>query len=263
VGGAVREARQAPDAKWLLAAAYDRAAEGFARAADRWVYRYLAGPLMDALGRIDGAVLDVAAGAGAARRHFPDAVALDLSLGQLRHNPARRRVRADAESLPFRDRSFDAAVCLFGINHVSDPGAALGEMARLAPVVGVTTWARPEPPYAPKQVVLEVLGRRTGRRRSPTGELLDALGERVGSVDAVVALLERVGLDATVEEATVVVPWPGIDAFLDYRLSMPSSAGLVSDAAALRCEAAAALAAIPEHELDWRARLIVGVGRRN
>ena len=36
----------------------------------------------------------------------------------------------------------------------------------------------------------------------------------------------------------------GIEAFLDYRLSMASAAGLVSDTAALRRDAAAALAAL-------------------
>lgn len=59
----------------------------------------------------------------------------------------------------------------------------------------------------------------------------------------------------------VLVPWPGIEAFLDYRLSMASAAGLVSDTAALRRDAAA-LAALPERQLDWHAALIVGVGRR-
>ncbi len=256
------DATRAWDDKRLVASAYDRSAEGFAHAADRLVYRFLARPVVEAVGRVDGALLDVAAGVGAAGRHFPDGVALDLSVGQLRHNPARRRVRADAEHLPFRDGSFAAAVCVFGINHFPDPRAALAEMARIAPIVGVATWARPESPYAPKQVVLDALARHAGRRRSPAGELLDALGERVGSVDVVAALLGGAGLDATVEEATVVVPWPGIDSFLDYRLSMASTAGLVVDAAALRRDAAAALAAIPESELDWHARLIVGVGRR-
>jgi hypothetical protein len=67
-------------------------------------------------------------------------------------------------------------------------------------------------------------------------------------------------MDAAVEQVTVRVPWPGIEAFLDYRLSMASAAGLVGDTAALRRNAAAALAALPERQLDWHAALIVGVG---
>jgi hypothetical protein len=107
-----------------------------------------------------------------------------------------------------------------------------------------------------------VLAHHAGRARSPAGELVDALGERVGSVDAVAGLLRDAGLDAGVEQATVLVPWPGIEAFLDYRLSMASAAGLVGDTAALRRDAAAALAALPERQLDWHAALIVGLGRR-
>jgi ubiquinone/menaquinone biosynthesis C-methylase UbiE len=94
-------------------------------------------------------------------------------MGQLRHNRAARRVQADAERLPFRDGSFAPAVCAFGINHFLDPHAAVSEMARVASLVGVATWSRPEPPYAPKQAVLEVLTRYTGRARSPSGELVD------------------------------------------------------------------------------------------
>lgn len=249
-------------AKRSVATAYDESADSFADAADRHVYRHLGRPLFDALGVVHGPVLDLAAGTGAAGRHFTDVVALDLSAGQLRHNPARRRVCADAERLPFRDSAFATAVCLFGINHFPDPATAVREMARVSPVVGLTTWARPEPSFAPKQVVLDALARHTGRTRSPAGEIIDVLGERVGSVEAVRALLETVGLEAVVHPATALVPWPGIEPFLDYRLSMASTAGLVTDATALRREIAAVLATLPESELDWDAALIVGVGRR-
>ena len=250
------------DAKRLLAAAYDKSADNFADAADRLMYRHLARSLVDAVGVAQGPVLDVAAGTGAAGRHFTETVALDASLGQLRHNPARQRVSADAERLPFRDNSLAAAVCLFGINHFPNPATAVSEMARIAPVVGLTTWAKPEPSYAPKQVVLDVLGRHAGRTRSSVGEVIDALGERVGSAQAVRTLLESVGLKVVVERVTVLVPWPGIEPFLDYRLSMASTAGLVTDVTAVRREARAVLAAPPEDELDWHAALIVGVGRR-
>jgi ubiquinone/menaquinone biosynthesis C-methylase UbiE len=252
----------ASDTKRLVANAYDRSSDGFAGAADRVVYRYLAQPLVDTLGTVQGAVLDVAAGAGAAGRQFDDTVALDLSLGQLRHNPARKRVRADAERLPFRADTFPAAVCVFGINHFPDPAAAVSEMAHVAPVVGLATWARPEPRYAPKTIVLNTLERHAGRCRSTMGEVVDSLADRVGSVAAVAGLLERAGLNAAVEPVTVTIPWPGIEAFLDYRLSMASTAGLVADEHAVRQEAAAALASLAEDELDWHAAVIVGVGQR-
>jgi SAM-dependent methyltransferase len=125
----------------LAASCYDRAASRFAAAADQHVYRLLADPLVKALHdtaatRI-GNVLDVAAGTGAVGRSFPEVVALDVSVEQLRHNPSARRVRADGRHLPFRDASCVAAVCGFGINHVADPAALISEMARVAPVVGV------------------------------------------------------------------------------------------------------------------------------
>jgi hypothetical protein len=55
----------------------------------------------------------------------------------------------------------------------------------------------------------------------------------------------------------------GSSVSLDYRLSMASTAGLVTDATALRRETAAVLASLPESELHWDAALIVGVGRRH
>src|SRR5688572_730030 len=119
----------------LVAEAYHRAAPTFARAADPFVYDTLAGLLAAAiderLGRCSGPVLDVAAGSGAFGRRFRDVVALDVAAGQLAVNGAAIRVRADAEVLPFRDDSFAAAGCSFGINHLLDPAAAVREMARV------------------------------------------------------------------------------------------------------------------------------------
>ena len=247
----------------LVTASYDRAAPGFAAAADLHVYRLLAAPLVAAVARVVDVstvtVLDVAAGTGAVGRHFPRAVAVDLSLEQLRHNVARLRVRADAQDIPFRARSFAAAVCGFGVNHVANPAALVREMARVAAVVGVSTWQRPEVPYLPKQVVFEVLARRAGAARSAAGLLLDRYTEAVGSVDAVATLLRSSGVPGVVEVAEVEVPWPGIDAYLDYRLSMPSSARVVDDDE-LRTELRDALGALPADTLVWRPRIIVGVG---
>src|SRR4029453_10424900 len=166
-----------------------------------------------------GPVLDVAAGSGALGRLLPDAVALDLSAAQLRHNPLAARLQGDAERLPFRDDAFAAAGCAFGINHFPDPGAALAEMARVAPLVGVLTWTRPEAPYLPKQAVMEVLARRAGSDRTLVGTLADERGERVGPPAAVRSLLEGAGLRPDVREVRVDLPWPGAAAFVDYRLA--------------------------------------------
>jgi SAM-dependent methyltransferase len=249
-------------AKRLFAEAYDASASGFAASADRLVYAYLARPLARVLAGTGGPVLDVAAGSGALGRLLPAAVALDLSAAQLRHNPLAARLQGDAERLPFRDGSFAAAGCAFGINHFPDPGAALAEMARVAPLVGVLTWTRPEPPYRPKQAVLEVVARRAGADRTLAGRLADELGERVGSPAAVRSLLEGAGLEADVAEVEVDLPWPGAAAFVDYRLATVGVAGLVDDLAAVRREAIAAVAALPPDTLPWTPRLVLGVGRR-
>jgi SAM-dependent methyltransferase len=174
-------------------------------------------------------VLDVAAGSGALGRLLPAAVALDLSAAQLRHNPLPARLQGDAERLPFRDDAFAAAGCAFGINHFPDPGAGLAEMARVAPLVGVLSWVRPEAPYRPKQAVMEVVARHAGSDRTTAGVLADELGERVGSAAAVRALLDGAGLRCEVAEVSVDLPWPGAAAFVDYRLATVGVAGLVDD----------------------------------
>jgi SAM-dependent methyltransferase len=249
-------------AKRLFAAAYDASASGFAASADRLVYAYLSRPLARALAGARGPVLDVASGSGALGRLLPSVVALDLSAEQLRHNPLAARVLGDAERLPFADGAFAAAGCAFGINHFPDPAAAVAEMARVAPRVGLLTWVRPEAPYAPKQAVMEVVSRRAGADRTPAGALADELGERVGSAAAVRALLAGAGLRPEVREVAVELPWPGAAAFVDYRLATIGVAGLVDDLAAVRREAIAAVAALPRESRSWRPRLVLGVGRR-
>jgi SAM-dependent methyltransferase len=256
VGAVVTDPRRV---RRLFAEAYDASAAGFARSADRLVYTYLARPLARALAAAGGPVLDVAAGSGALGRLLPAAVALDLSAAQLRHNPLPARLQGDAERLPFRDDAFAAAGCAFGINHFPDPGAALAEMARVAPLVGVLTWVRPEASYRPKQAVM---ARHAGNDRTTAGVLADELGERVGSAAAVRALLDGVGLRCEVAEVSVDLPWPGAAAFVDYRLATVGVAGLVDDPAAIRREAIAAVAALPPDTLPWTPRLVLGVGRR-
>jgi ubiquinone/menaquinone biosynthesis C-methylase UbiE len=250
----------------LIAESYDVAASRFAGVADRHVYRLLAAPLADAVAQAvkasNAPVLDVAAGSGAVGRHLARSVAVDVSLEQLRRNTdAWQRVRADGERLPFRADSFAVAVCGFGINHVADPGRLLREMGRVAPVVGVSTWQRPERPYPPKQAVFDALARRAGGHRSAVGELLDRYSDAVGSVDAVAELIRGAELDGQVDLVEVEVPWPGVDAYLDYRLSMPTSALGVDDAD-LRAELRGALGKLSQASLTWHVGIVVGLGRR-
>jgi SAM-dependent methyltransferase len=259
VVAAVTDARRT---RRLFAEAYDASAASFARSADRLVYSYLARPLARALAEAQGPVLDVASGSGALGRLLPAAVALDLSAAQLRHNPLAARLQGDAERLPFRDDAFAAAGSAFGVNHFPDPGAALAEMARVATLVGVLTWVRPEAPYLPKQAVVEVVARHAGSERTAAGLLADELGERVGSPAALRGLLDGAGLRPQVAEVAVDLPWPGAAAFVDYRLATVGVAGLVDDPATVRREAIAAVAALPPDTLPWSPRLVLGVGHR-
>jgi hypothetical protein len=135
-------------------------------------------------------------------------------------------------------------------------------MARVAPIVAVSTWSRPELPYEPKRIVQEALERHVGTSRSPLGIALDDLGDRVGTVEAVIALLEGAGLDPSVREVVVEIPWLGSEAFVDYRLAMPSSPH-VTDLAGLRADVAGAIAELSPDELLWRPRIVIGVGRRH
>jgi SAM-dependent methyltransferase len=245
--------------------AYNRAASGFAHNAEASVYRVLAQPLAVAIAaRVEpgATVLDVAAGTGAfAAALFDvagsDVVAVDAAAGPLRYNPARRRVVADFEALPFADRSFAAAASSFGINHVSDPRDGLVEMARVAPVVGVVTWFRPEPAFVPKQIVGAIIERHAGQYRSAAGAMVDRFSDEVGTIDSMRGAFAAAGMDAEVEAVELVLPWPGAEAYVDYRLTMPTVAGDVGDAA--RAEAVAAVSALPPDQLTWRAKVVLAV----
>ena len=252
----------ASHAKSLIATSYDRAAADFAGYADKLVYRFLAEPLAARLRDVEGRVLDVAGGTGALARMFEESIATDIAPRQLVHNPVELKVAADAERLPFRSDSFGAAACAFGINHFPEAPTAVREMARVAPVVGLVTWARPDEPFAPKQIVLDAVERRAGRSRTEAGDLIEDMTNATGSTDAITALLAAANLEHHVEEVVVEVPWPGAEAFVDYRMSMTGVTAFVDDLSAARSEAITAINALPEGELRWSPRLIVGVGRR-
>ena len=112
--------------------------------------------LLDAAGVGTGSrVLDVATGAGyvanAAGRRGAEVVGVDFSAAQVRL--ARTTYadvqfeQADAETLPFQPRSFDAVVNGFGMCHISNPDAALREAFRVQKPrgrVAYTVYAAPD-----------------------------------------------------------------------------------------------------------------------
>jgi SAM-dependent methyltransferase len=250
---------------------YGWAAGRYAAAADPLVYRRLAVPLAEAVAGVagdpHGPVLDVAAGTGAlgralgALRPGRQVVAVDLAYPALRYNPALRCVQADAGALPFPDGAFAVAASAFGINHVAAPAASVRELARVAPVVALSTWLRPSEPFLPRQAMDVALTAQVGTDRSPAGREVDRLSDAVGTPAALDELLAGAGLDARCQVVEVAVPWPGPEAFVAYRLAMPSCAR-PTDAAALVAAVRRAVDGIDPAHLTWRPRVIVAVGRR-
>ncbi len=94
------------------------------------------------VGRLRGEVLEVGAGTGFTLPHYLHAdrvVAVEPDPGMSRRIHSRAAaspapvevVNARAESLPFPDESFDAAVCVFVLCSVSDQAKALSEIHRV------------------------------------------------------------------------------------------------------------------------------------
>ena len=86
-------------------------------------------------------VLNVGAGTGSYEPHDRDVTAVEPSAVMRAQRPAgaARCVAATAESLPFEDQSFDAAMAFATVHHWQDPIAGLREMQRVARRVVVFT----------------------------------------------------------------------------------------------------------------------------
>jgi SAM-dependent methyltransferase len=88
-----------------------------------------------------GTVLNVGAGTGSYEPSDRDVTAVEPSAVMRAQRPAgaARCVAATAESLPFEDQSFDAAMAFATVHHWQDPIAGLREMRRVARRVVVFT----------------------------------------------------------------------------------------------------------------------------
>ncbi len=86
----------------------------------------------DALGSAQ-TVLNVGAGTGSYEPTDRHVVAVEPSLEMIKQRPlsAAKTIQAIAESLPFEDNSFDAAMAILTIHHWSDKAAGLREMRRV------------------------------------------------------------------------------------------------------------------------------------
>src|SRR5450755_4546488 len=97
--------------------------------------------IWDALGDAR-TVLNVGAGAGSYEPPGRDVTAVEPSAVMRAQRPegAAPCVAAEAESLPFADQSFDAAMAVSTVHHWQDPVAGLREMRRVARRVVVFTY---------------------------------------------------------------------------------------------------------------------------
>jgi len=124
--------------------AFERAGWGRAAAAYAGSFEHATSLFGSALLRAGGTgpyvrLLDVACGTGAlsalAASQGAETTGVDFSpqmIAQARHrHPALRFSEADAEALPFPDRSFDAVVVKFGVHHFPFPVQALREARRV------------------------------------------------------------------------------------------------------------------------------------
>ena len=108
----------------------------------------------------DDRILDLGAGGGwcsaLLQRLNRRSVAVDIAHEMLAVSRDRATaspipaVAGDLEKLPFRDGSFDKAVCLSAIHHVPDMPAALREIARVLTPAGVVVFSEPGIGHADK-----------------------------------------------------------------------------------------------------------------
>lgn len=101
----------------------------------------IAAPIWEALGDAR-TVLNVGAGTGAYEPSDREVVAVEPSAVMRAQRPvgAAPAVAAYAESLPFEDQEFDAAMAVLSDHHWRDPIRGLREMARVAKRVVVFQW---------------------------------------------------------------------------------------------------------------------------
>ena len=148
-------------------------------------------------------VLDLAAGTAVSTVEFTRAgawsVAADFSLGMLRAGRHRKvpLVGADALALPFADGVFDAVTISFGLRNVTDPDAALAEMARVTRPAGrLVVCEFSTPTWRPfRTVYLEYLMRAlpaVARRVSSNPEAYVYLAESIRAWPTQQALAHRI-----------------------------------------------------------------------
>ncbi|MFB8773949.1 MerR family transcriptional regulator [Streptomyces broussonetiae] len=166
----------------------------------------IAARVWEALGDVR-TVLNVGAGTGSYEPPDRDVTAVEPSAVMRAQRPegAARCVAAAAESLPFADRSFDAAMAFSTVHHWRDPIAGLREMRRVARRVVVFTHDAGD----------------TGWRHRfwLTRDYLPEVAELVAGRPSVDRLARAIG--ARIEP--VLIPWDCADGFLEAYWRRPEA----------------------------------------
>ena len=150
-------------------------------------------------------VLNVGAGTGSYEPPGRDVTAVEPSALMRAQRPANAApcVAAAAESLPFEDQSFDAAMAVATIHHWPDPIAGLREMRRVGRRVVVFTLDTSDPGWR----------RRFWLTRDYLPEFADLFAGRPGATEMARALGARL--------EPVLIPWDCADGFFEAYWRLP------------------------------------------
>ncbi len=152
-------------------------------------------------------VLNVGAGTGSYEPSDRDVTAVEPSAVMRAQRPAGAApcVAATAESLPFEDQSFDAAMAFSTVHHWQDPIAGLREMRRVARRVVVFTFAGSDTGWR----------RRFWLTRDYLPEVADLLVGRPSLTEQARAIGARV--------EPVLIPWDCADGFFEAYWRRPGA----------------------------------------
>ncbi len=141
----------------MTAPLYDRIGDRYA--STRHPDPHIAARILAALGDARR-VLNVGAGAGSYEPTDRTVVAVEPSPVMLaqRSAGAPPAVRAVAESLPFPDRAFDAAMAVLTLHHWTDQRAGIAEVLRVAPHLVVLTFDLAMVPWIATDYLPEMIG---------------------------------------------------------------------------------------------------------
>jgi SAM-dependent methyltransferase len=202
---------------------YDRIGIGYAdhRRPDPRIASLIAAALGDAR-----TVVSVGAGTGSYDPQDRTVVAAEPSRVMIAQRPPLSApvVRAEAENLPFRARSFDAALAILTVHHWRDPRAGLTEMCRVAEHRIVVTFD-PEA-HSDHWLVDYMPELRQVFTASPPVELIADL---IGATSTV-----RVPLRHDTPDGMTVAYWRRPNAYLDPAVRAAGSAFHQVDPSALR-----------------------------